>query len=856
MTDKVLVVSSIEDVDVVQSVTENKTVTISVPTDIGVQNSSDDAEISLTVNRTGVIPVVEEAGQSLLNLSINRITNVIDIGLIGIKGDTGGLMDLDNVPVQNETTHAITSGWAYTHVNTTAPHTGYRLATEDHTHQTTGAQAGQLDHGLALTSASLGDNDHPQYLLVTDIDNTPQDDVIIKPISSGWAHDHADLVASTSVTGHLNDTDWDTFNNKMDYFAISANGKSFVASDYDGMKTQLGLGTAAYTASTCYATSAQGTLADNAFAKSNVVTCTAPILINGGASSAVNTGFTLSALAASTSVTGVLTATDWNTFNGKAPSNAHYLTDQAESGLSAEVVVTANGKSMATTDYTGMKSLLSLGTAAYTASTCYAGNPLTTDLNFAKYKAIAMACDNGATTPSTPVAGQWFLHTPTGRNVLMMYSGTAWIPITSIGTMTMYVDGASGSNAIDKGGATGADAFATIQYAINTIPGQYTGSVTINVTAGTYAEDLVVRGKYPTGSYSITINGTLTAYETITSCTPVAGTAGQRGTITKASAFNKAVADYTNKLAYLGTDGDYRVIDGHASTIGYDSGGTAASIAVGDVLKGNTSNAWGDVLSITLTGGTWAGNNAAGVITLLVTSGTFQNNETVTNYTTSNADHCTIDGTASSSTNTIVTVGTCPSTTSQSVTIYNWGTIIQSLEYNVPVTLQYVSITTDSANVVTGTIGATFTAYECSIVAGSTRIAVNLTVAKLASYRCYIAASSTGICIQAAELSSIDVSRCKVVNAGGIKNIRANTGSQFNITAGSIMEGYTYGVATHNNSAGTFYSLSANGYNRVRNCTTGVYASSGGQVGSIYAVVHSNNTTTNDDVDTSYGKIS
>jgi hypothetical protein len=49
------------------------------------------------------------------------------------------------------------------HVAAADPHTGYRLESADHTHQSTGAQAGTLDHGLALTG--LTDNDHTQYVL-------------------------------------------------------------------------------------------------------------------------------------------------------------------------------------------------------------------------------------------------------------------------------------------------------------------------------------------------------------------------------------------------------------------------------------------------------------------------------------------------------------------------------------------------------------------------------------------------------------------------------------------------------------------------------------------------------------------
>lgn len=54
------------------------------------------------------------------------------------------------------------AGAVATHAALADPHTGYRLESADHTHQSTGAQAGQLDHGLALTG--LTDDDHTQYL--------------------------------------------------------------------------------------------------------------------------------------------------------------------------------------------------------------------------------------------------------------------------------------------------------------------------------------------------------------------------------------------------------------------------------------------------------------------------------------------------------------------------------------------------------------------------------------------------------------------------------------------------------------------------------------------------------------------
>ena len=72
--------------------------------------------------------------------------------------------EVDDSPVDGVTTDPISSNWAFDHVAAADPHTGYRLESTDHTHQSTGAQAGTLDHGLALTG--LTDDDHTQYALL------------------------------------------------------------------------------------------------------------------------------------------------------------------------------------------------------------------------------------------------------------------------------------------------------------------------------------------------------------------------------------------------------------------------------------------------------------------------------------------------------------------------------------------------------------------------------------------------------------------------------------------------------------------------------------------------------------------
>lgn len=77
---------------------------------------------------------------------------------------------------------------------------------------------------------------------------------------------------------------------------------------------------------------------------------------------------------------------------------------------------------------------------------------------------------------------------------------------------------------------------------------------------------------------------------------------------------------------------------GGVYTKAYTSGGTH-EVLVGDILTGATSGATCRVLSLTLTGGTWAGGDAAGTLTVCDKSGTFQAenlNEGV------NGDVCTI----------------------------------------------------------------------------------------------------------------------------------------------------------------------------------------------------------------------
>lgn len=205
-----------------------------------------------------------------------------------------------------------------------------------------------------------------------------------------------------------------------------------------------------------------------------------------------------------------------------------------------------------------------------------------TGLDLKQLKAIALVCDNGATAPASPVAGQWFLHTPTGRNVLMMYDGSNWIPIISLGTMTVYVDKTDGTDAIDKGGAVDAAAVKTVQYAVNLIPGLVGGNVVININAESYVETVTIQGKSLTGAFTITLQGTLTALATAAQDSSVQGAGATLGSITDAGAFGA----YDGKLLYSSNNAEYRIIDSDtvntATVVGYWSAAPSGNYTVYD----------------------------------------------------------------------------------------------------------------------------------------------------------------------------------------------------------------------------------------------------------------------------------
>jgi hypothetical protein len=162
-----------------------------------------------------------------------------------------------------------------------------------------------------------------------------------------------------------------------------------------------------------------------------------------------------------------------------------------------------------------------------------------------------------------------FLHTPTGRKILYSYDGTNWLPIISSGTMTVYVDKTDGTDDTSHGTGVDASAFKTIQYAVNCIPGLVGGSVVININAESYGENVVIKGKQPTGNYPITLQGILSKHDDIVSD----GNGDKGATTTQPSFYENGMTSnhYQNQLIKFtsgANNGLYRCIDSNSNDAG------------------------------------------------------------------------------------------------------------------------------------------------------------------------------------------------------------------------------------------------------------------------------------------------
>jgi len=176
--------------------------------------------------------------------------------------------------------------------------------------------------------------------------------------------------------------------------------------------------------------------------------------------------------------------------------------------------------------------------------------------------AYEAGCDKGTSFPASSVAGQMYYRTD--RKTLYQYENSIWNPVQSFAALTLYVD-PNGTDDSTHGFGSGADAFKTINYALGQVPPLYGGNVTINIAAGTYTENVEVRGKQPSGPYTLSLIGTLTSVLDTTMTSGVQGTlqGSTQAEVTKAGA-----GWTTNAYKYMlckftsGTNnGLYRIIE-------------------------------------------------------------------------------------------------------------------------------------------------------------------------------------------------------------------------------------------------------------------------------------------------------
>jgi len=156
--------------------------------------------------------------------------------------------------------------------------------------------------------------------------------------SGGTAPNISMPAATTSVSGYLTSTDWNTFNGKgsgtvtsVAALTLGTTGTDLSSSVANGTTTPvitLNVPTASATnrgaLSAADWTTFNGKQPAGTYVTS--VTGTAPVVSSGGTTPAI------SMAAASASVNGYLTSTDWNTFNGKQPAGTYVTSVTGTSG--------------------------------------------------------------------------------------------------------------------------------------------------------------------------------------------------------------------------------------------------------------------------------------------------------------------------------------------------------------------------------------------------------------------------------------------------------------------------------------------------------------------------------------------
>lgn len=441
-------------------------------------------------------------------------------------------------------------------------------------------------------------------------------------------------LSSTSTTGALSSTDWNTFNNKQSSLTFGNISTSSPNISFAG-------GTGAIIGSGVTLTVTEGNLTEST---SSVLT------ITGGTSSVLGNGTTIQVKQATTSQSGYLTSTDWNTFNGKQAAG-NYIT-----ALTGDITASGPG-SVAATLATVNSTPGSYGSASSVSTFTVNGKGLltasgSTSIQIAESQVTNLVSDLAL---KSPIASPTFTGTVTTPAFNLSGQTVSTVPyldasknlVSSSVTPTelSYVSGVTSSIQTQLNGKQ-----ATGNY-ITSITGDATGSgpgataitlATVNSNIGTFnnvtvnAKGLVTAASniaYLTANQTITLSGDVTGSGT-TAITATLATVnsnvGSFGSSTGIPSFTVnakglITAASTNVViapagTLTGTTLNSTVVSSSLTSVGTISSGTwnGTTIAIANGGTGQTSKAPAfDALSPMTTAGDVIYGGASGTGTRL-----------------------------------------------------------------------------------------------------------------------------------------------------------------------------------------------------------------------------------------------
>lgn len=409
-----------------------------------------------------------------------------------------------------------------------------------------------------------------------------------------------------------------------------------------------------------------------------------------------------------------------------------------------------------------------------------------------------------------------------------------WKAIRGDEALSLYLDGDDGTDDIEYGFASGTDAVATWDYLHDyLITSNFAGDISIYISNYDFSSiDMYIKGKYPIGNAEIYIYGTLSEVIASTALdSAVQGTGSTQGSITKTGAFS---LDATSTIVGPDSDGGVTAgdnilqvdnIDGdNSQDTGFTDGGRVVidpeGVGNGPEVKTVESIASNGDITVS---GEFENDHATGTTVIQCTYAK------KLAYSSSDGVYRVVDWNTEDK---IVISGTWPAEPSGNVAIYEHGTTFQNVD---------IKVNQKSINIYdikfTGKFSllyefSSFKAYRCYFVGTTWKSVYSLNgLTKATFYQCVIEAVAA-YCSSVTNADRWEFQGC-IIDGDSLANIcvSTETGCVVSFTYGTIVEGgVTYGITVNGGCNASFYNAAAWGYPRIRDCGTGLYKSSNGNV--------------------------